>query len=44
MYLEQLQAQNGELFVFGEPFPPGCVVPRPIDHEFDTVRGPTTST
>jgi uncharacterized protein YukJ len=41
MYLEQLQAQNGELFVFGEPFPEPGQPPdrRPIDHEFDTDQG-----
>src|SRR5262245_51969045 len=41
MYLQQLKAQNGELFVFGEPFPaPGQPPdPRPIDHEFDTDQG-----
>jgi uncharacterized protein YukJ len=41
MYLQQLQAQNGELFVFGEPFPAPGQPPnrRPIDHEFDTDQG-----
>ena len=41
MYLQQLKAQNGELFVFGEPFPkPGQPPnPQPIDHELDTNQG-----
>jgi uncharacterized protein YukJ len=41
MYLQQLQAQSGELFVFGERFPaPGQPPnPRPIDREFDTRQG-----
>ena len=41
MYLQQLKAQNGELFVFGEPFPkPGQPPnPHPIDHELDTNQG-----
>jgi uncharacterized protein YukJ len=41
MYLQQLQAQNGELFVFGEKFPePGQPVNlQPIDHELDTDQG-----
>jgi uncharacterized protein YukJ len=40
-YLEQLQAQNGELFVFGEPFPPRGQAPnpRPIDVELQTAQG-----
>jgi uncharacterized protein YukJ len=41
IYLKQLGAQNGELFVFGERFPePGQAPnPRPIDREFHTVQG-----
>jgi uncharacterized protein YukJ len=41
VYLQQLQVQDGELFVFGERFPaPGQASnPRPIDHEFHTVQG-----
>jgi uncharacterized protein YukJ len=41
MYLQQLQDQNGELFVFGEKFPePGQPPnPLPIDHELDTDQG-----
>lgn len=41
MYLKQLKDQNGELFVFGEPFPePGQASQlRPIDHEFNTTQG-----
>jgi uncharacterized protein YukJ len=39
--LQQLQAQDGELFVFGERFPePGRPPnPRPIDREFQTLQG-----
>lgn len=41
MYLRQLQAQNGEIFVFGAKFPePGQAPnPRPIDIEFNTRQG-----
>jgi uncharacterized protein YukJ len=41
MYLQQLQDQNGELFVFGEKFPePGQPSnPLPIDQELDTDQG-----
>lgn len=41
VYLQQLQAQGGELFVFGEQFPaPGQPPnPRPIDHELGTNQG-----
>jgi uncharacterized protein YukJ len=41
MYLQQLQDQNGELFVFGEKFPePGqSPNPLPIDQELDTDQG-----
>jgi uncharacterized protein YukJ len=41
MYLQQLQDQHGELFVFGEKFPePGQPPnPLPIDHELDTDQG-----
>lgn len=40
-YLEQLKAQDGELFVFGAMFPePGqSADPRPIDLAFNTRRG-----
>lgn len=40
-YLQQLQAQNGELFVFGEKFPEPGQPPnlKPIDHELDTHQG-----
>lgn len=40
-YLHQLQAQDGELFVFGAMFPePGRPLnPRPIDREFGTRQG-----
>ena len=41
MYIEQLQAANGEIFVFGAKFPlPGQPLnPKPIDLEFDTHDG-----
>lgn len=41
MYLNQLKAQNGELFVFGAKFPKqgAAFQPKPIDRKFHTSQG-----